>query len=68
MILAVLKSVFIGLGQGSAAFVAVNLTGTFKKIGFTLTGYDLLVYILVSGITSYLEPGRLSDILIYRTF
>ncbi len=49
-----LFSFVMGLGQGSAVFVAVNLTGTFIKIGFTLTGYDLLVYIFVSGITSYL--------------
>ncbi len=44
----------MGLGQGSALFVAVNLTGTFIKDGFTLTGIDLFVYIFVSGITSYL--------------
>ncbi len=49
-----LFSFVMGLGQGSALFVAVNLIGTFIKIGFTLTGYDLLVYIFVSGITSYL--------------
>jgi len=49
-----LFSFVMGLGEGSAVFVAVNLTGTFIAEGFTLTGYDLLVYILVSGITSYL--------------
>ncbi len=49
-----LFSFVMGLGLGSAVFVGVNLTGTFMKSGFILTGMDLLVYIFVSGITSYL--------------
>lgn len=49
-----LFSFVMGLGLGSAVFVGVNLTGIFIKRGFILTGYDLLVYLFVSGITSYL--------------
>jgi hypothetical protein len=47
-------SFVMGLGEGAAVFVAVKLIEKFMKIGFSPTGYDLVVYILVSGITSIL--------------
>jgi hypothetical protein len=44
----------MGAGEGAAVFVAVKLMDFFLGSGFMLTGYDLLVYIFVSGITSVL--------------
>ncbi len=44
----------MGAGEGAAVFVAVKLIGNLMKIGFSPTGYDLAVYILLSGITSVL--------------
>jgi len=44
----------MGAGEGAAVFLAVKLIDNLMKIGFSPTGYDLAVYILVSGITSIL--------------
>ncbi len=44
----------MGTGQGAAVFALVNITGPLAGRMLTLTVADLLVYIVVSGITSYL--------------
>ena len=49
-----LFSFILGVGSGALTFVAVNFAGSFIKIGLMLDIYDLLIYIVVSGITSYL--------------
>ncbi|MCP4719609.1 MAG: hypothetical protein GY860_09150 [Desulfobacteraceae bacterium] len=53
-----LFSFVLGVGTGALTFVAVNFamnfTGPFMGNGFLLNIYDLLIYMAVSGITSYL--------------
>ncbi len=44
----------MGTGQGAAVFALVNITGPLAGRMLTLTVGDLLVYIVVSGITCYL--------------
>ncbi|MCG8636501.1 MAG: hypothetical protein MI863_21895 [Desulfobacterales bacterium] len=44
----------MGTGQGAAVFALVNITGPLAGRMLTLTVGDLAVYIVVSGITSYL--------------
>jgi len=44
----------MGAGQGAAVFVLVNFAGTIFGRIIPVTGIDLVIYILVSGITSYL--------------
>ena len=44
----------MGTGQGAAVFALVNITGPLAGRMLTLTVGDLLVYTVVSGITSYL--------------
>ena len=47
-------SFVLGLGGGAATFVIVNFTGSVIQNSFSLTLFDLFVYMGVSGITSYL--------------
>jgi hypothetical protein len=47
-------SFVLGIGCGALTFVAVNFAGSFIKDMFLLNLYDLLIYMVVSGITSYL--------------
>ncbi|MCP4023521.1 MAG: hypothetical protein GY729_16870 [Desulfobacteraceae bacterium] len=47
-------SFVLGLGGGAITFVAVNFTGSFFKYSFLLEVSDLLIYMTVSSITSYL--------------
>ena len=53
-------SLVLGIGCGALTFVAVNFAGSFIKNGFLLNDvlllsiYDLLIYMAVSGFTSYL--------------
>jgi hypothetical protein len=49
-----LFSFILGVGSGAITFVAVNFAGSLIKIGLMFDIYDLLIYIVVSGITSYL--------------
>ena len=44
----------MGLGEGGLIFIALNFLGGRMEPGFFLMGFDLLLYILVSGISSYL--------------
>jgi hypothetical protein len=56
----------LGIGCGALTFIIVNFAGSFIKSGFfadngflsndilLLNIYDLLIYMVVSGITSYL--------------
>lgn len=47
-------SFVLGVGGGAATFVIVNFTGAVVQNPFSLTVFDLFVYMIVSGITSYL--------------
>ena len=53
-------SLVLGIGCGALTFVAVNFAGSFIKNGFFLNDvlllniYDLLIYMAVSGFTTYL--------------
>ncbi|MCP4670596.1 MAG: hypothetical protein GY857_04765 [Desulfobacula sp.] len=47
-------SLVLGVGCGALTFVAVNFAGSFIKDVFLLNIYDLLIYMAVSGVTSYL--------------
>jgi hypothetical protein len=47
-------SFVLGVGGGALTFVALNLAGQYVSNTFSLTIYDLLIYMTVSGITSYL--------------
>ncbi len=47
-------SFVLGFGCGALTFVAVNFAGSLLKDIFLLNLYDLLIYMVVSGITSYL--------------
>ncbi|MCK5099236.1 MAG: hypothetical protein KAR45_14095 [Desulfobacteraceae bacterium] len=47
-------SFVLGVGSGAITFVAVNFAGSFIREGLLLNIYDLLIYMGVSGITSYL--------------
>ncbi len=47
-------SFVLGVGGGAATFAIINFTGSMVQNVFSLTLYDLLVYMAVSGITSYL--------------
>lgn len=49
-----LFSTVLGIGCGALVFIAVNLAGTFVKTGIYLSVYDVLIYICVSGVMSYL--------------
>ena len=49
-----LFSFVLGIGSGAITFVAVNFAGSFINEGLLLNIYDLLIYMVVSGITSYL--------------
>jgi len=44
----------MGAGQGAAVFVLINFAGSVLGQIFPVTGLDLIVYIVVSGVTSYL--------------
>lgn len=44
----------LGIGGGAVTFVIVNFTGSVVQDPFSLTLYDLLIYMAVSGTTSYL--------------
>jgi hypothetical protein len=44
----------LGIGGGAATFAIVNFAGTFVPESFSLGIYDLVIYMAVSGITSYL--------------
>jgi uncharacterized protein YacL len=47
-------SFVLGVGGGAVTFVAVNFSGSFMPDAFSLDIYDLAIYMVVSGITSYL--------------
>jgi len=47
-------SFVLGIGGGAATFVIVNFTGSVVQNPFSLTLFDLFIYMTVSGITSYL--------------
>jgi len=47
-------SFVLGVGGGALTFVVLNVTGSFMQSFFSLTLYDLFVYMTISGITSYL--------------
>ncbi len=47
-------SFVLGVGGGAVTFVAVNFAGSFIRDAFSLSLYDLAIYMAVSGITSYL--------------
>ncbi|WP_300455386.1 hypothetical protein [Desulfobacula sp.] len=49
-----LFSFVLGIGGGAATFAIVNLIGSVVGKPFSLTLYDLFVYMAVSGMTSYL--------------
>ena len=49
-----LFSFVLGLGGGTLTFVIVNFAGSFIKTDLLLNIFDLLIYMVVSGITSYL--------------
>ena len=49
-----LFSFVLGIGGGTLTFVIVNFAGSFIKTGLLLNIYDLLIYMAVSGLTSYL--------------
>jgi hypothetical protein len=49
-----LFSFVLGIGGGALTFVAVNFAVSFIGNWFLLNLYDLVVYMAVSGITSYL--------------
>ncbi|MBU8849483.1 MAG: hypothetical protein KOO64_08050 [Desulfobacterales bacterium] len=47
-------SFVLGVGTGALTFVAVNFAGSFMREAVLLNIYDLIIYMVVSGITSYL--------------
>jgi len=47
-------SFVLGVGGGALTFVALNFSGSFMRNAFSLDIYDLIIYMAVSGITSYL--------------
>ncbi|SDT89880.1 hypothetical protein [Desulfobacula phenolica] len=47
-------SFVLGVGGGAATFAIINFTGSMVQDVFSLNMYDLLIYMAVSGITSYL--------------
>jgi len=47
-------SFVLGIGGGALTFIALNFAGSFTREAFSLNIYDLLIYMGVSGITSYL--------------
>ena len=49
-----LFSFVMGLGEGAGVFVVLKLMETFLRSGVTPTGVDLLIYMFVSGVTSFL--------------
>ncbi len=49
-----LFSFVLGIGGGTLTFVIVNFAGSFIKTDILLNIYDLLIYMAVSGLTSYL--------------
>ncbi len=49
-----LFSFVLGIGGGTITFVAINFAGSLMKTVLPLNIYDLLIYMVVSGITSYL--------------
>ena len=49
-----LFSFVLGIGGGALTFVAINFMGAFIKNIFLLNITDLVIYMAVSGITSYL--------------
>lgn len=49
-----LFSFVMGIGGGALTFVAVTAAGGFVQYASPLDGYDLLIYVAVSGITSCL--------------
>ena len=49
-----LFSLVMGVGGGAATFAVVNLTGRWIGHPFYLTLADLAIYIVVSGVTSYM--------------
>lgn len=44
----------MGMGQGAAVFALITLLGRLSGQILPLTGADLIIYVIVSGITSYL--------------
>ncbi len=44
----------MGMGQGAAVFALINFLGRLSGRILPLTGADLIIYVIVSGITSYL--------------
>lgn len=49
-----LFSFILGIGGGALTFVAVKYAGSFMPDPFSLALSDLLIYMTISGITSYL--------------
>jgi hypothetical protein len=49
-----LFSVVLGVGGGAATFAALNIAGAHVNDPFSLNIFDLVIYMVVSGITSYL--------------
>ncbi len=49
-----LFSFVLGIGSGAITFVAINFAGSFIREGLLLNIYDLIIYMVVSGITIYL--------------
>ncbi|MCF6245748.1 MAG: hypothetical protein L3J69_00155 [Desulfobacula sp.] len=47
-------SFVLGIGGGAATFSILNITGSLVKIAFSLSLFDLFIYMAISGITSYL--------------
>ncbi len=47
-------SFVLGIGSGTLTFVIINFAGSFIKAGLLLNIFDMVIYMLVSGITSYL--------------
>ncbi len=47
-------SFVLGVGQGAITFVALNFAGSFMRNAYSLSIYDLFIYMAVSGISSYL--------------
>ncbi len=47
-------SFVLGIGGGAATFAIVNFVGFYMGESFSLGIYDLVIYMVVSGITSYL--------------
>lgn len=49
-----LFSFILGIGCGALTFIALKSLGTLMKNGFYLSAWDLVIYMIVSGVTSYL--------------